>query len=56
MSDNKPAVPPVEHAEFDQPEKPGGPNLTLIYSLIVLAMLAAIAFAVLIVLPYYNHR
>jgi hypothetical protein len=33
-----------------------GPNLTLIYSLIVLAMLATIAFTALIVLPYYNRR
>jgi hypothetical protein len=33
-----------------------GPNLALIYGLIVLAMLAAIAVAALIVLPFYNHR
>jgi hypothetical protein len=44
------------NADLDEPGKPGGPNLTLIYSLIVLAMLAAIAFAALIVLPYYNRR
>lgn len=40
----------------DQSEEHSGPSLTLIYSLIVLAMLAAIAFAALIVLPYYKHR
>jgi hypothetical protein len=56
MSDNKPAAPQSEPAEIDQPDTPRGPNLTLIYSLIVLAMLAAIAFAALIVLPYYNRR
>jgi len=33
-----------------------GPNLTLIYSLIVLALLGAIAVAAFIVLPFYNHR
>ena len=33
-----------------------GPNLTLIYSLIVLAMIAAIAIAAMIVLPFYNRR
>jgi hypothetical protein len=33
-----------------------GPNLTLIYSLIVLAMIAAIAIAAFVVLPFYNHR
>jgi hypothetical protein len=44
------------NADLDEPEKPSRPNLTLIYSLIVLAMLAAIAFAAMIVLPYYNRR
>ena len=34
----------------------GGPNLTLIYALIALAMLAAIAVAALVILPFYNHR
>jgi hypothetical protein len=33
-----------------------GPNLTLIYSLIALAMIAALAIAAMIVLPFYNHR
>ncbi len=44
------------NADVDQPPEGGGPDLALIYCLIVVAMLAAIAFAVLIVLPYYNHR
>lgn len=46
MSENKPTD--------DTPNS--GPNLTLIYSLIVLALLAAIGVATLIVLPFYNHR
>lgn len=33
-----------------------GPNLVLIYSLMALAFLAAIAVAVLIVLPFYKAR
>ncbi len=33
-----------------------GPNLTLIYSLIVLAMIAALAIAAMIVLPFYHRR
>jgi hypothetical protein len=40
--------------EDDAPSK--GPNLVLIYSLIALALLAAIGFAALIVLPFYNRR
>jgi hypothetical protein len=33
-----------------------GPSLTLIYSLIALALAAAIGFAVLIVLPFHLRR
>jgi hypothetical protein len=45
----------IPDADVDQP-KSKGPDIALIYCLIVVAMLAAVAFAVLIVLPYYNHR
>jgi len=38
----------------DGPQR--GPNLTLIYSLIVLAIIAALAIAGMIVLPFYKHR
>ena len=38
----------------DQPSP--GPNLTLIYSLIALALVAAIGFPLLIVLPFYHRR
>jgi hypothetical protein len=33
-----------------------GPNLKLFYSLIALALAAAIAIAAMIVLPFYRHR
>ena len=33
-----------------------GPNLTLIYGVIILAMIAALAIAAMIVLPFYNRR
>lgn len=33
-----------------------GPNLALIYSLIAFALVAAIGFAMLIVLPFYLRR
>jgi len=33
-----------------------GPNLTLIYSLVALALAVAIGFAVLIVLPFHLRR
>jgi hypothetical protein len=37
--------------------EPGkGPNLTLLYGLLVLALAAAIGFALLIVLPFYRRR
>lgn len=37
-------------------DKPQGPNLTLFYSLIGLALLLAIAIAAMIVLPFYQRR
>jgi hypothetical protein len=41
----------------DQEEPPSkGPNLVLLYSLIALALVAAIVFALLIVMPFYNRR
>jgi hypothetical protein len=33
-----------------------GPNLILLYGLVVLALTAAIGFALLIVLPFYHRR
>jgi len=40
----------------DEHNRQRGPNLVLIYSLLGLAMLAAMAIAALIVLPFYRHR
>ncbi len=37
-------------------DQPQGPNLKLLYSLIVLALLTAIGLAILIVLPFYQRR
>lgn len=45
-----------EPNQEEEPEERRGPSLTLIYSLIVLAMLAAIAVAAFIVLPFYHRR
>lgn len=44
--------------EGDREPEPGGrgPNLTLIYSLIVVAILVAIGVAAMIVLPFYHRR
>jgi hypothetical protein len=44
----------IEKAEDDRPAK--GPNLIVLYCLLGAAMLAAMAVAVLIVLPFYRHR
>jgi hypothetical protein len=43
-----------KHPDPDEPSS--GPNLTLLYSLIALALAAAIAIAMLIVLPFYHRR
>ena len=54
MSDVNPPEP--DHSgSHEEPSRPG-PNLILIYGFIALAMLAAIAVAAFIVLPFYNHR
>ena len=43
---------PTESAQ----DKPAGPSLTLLYTLIGLALLAAITIALLIVRPFYLRR
>jgi hypothetical protein len=49
-------LPPAksEDALDDAPAK--GPSLTLLFSFIVLALAAAIGFALLIVMPFYRRR
>ena len=46
----------LERIDKDDKEPSRGPNLTLIYSLMALALLAAIGCAALIVLPFYHRR
>jgi hypothetical protein len=40
----------------DRENPSGGPNLTLIYSLIALALVVAIGLALMIVMPFYHRR
>lgn len=44
------------HQDDSDPASSTGPNLVLIYSLIAFALVAAIAIAVLIVMPFYLRR
>ena len=45
------------HQEADPEDAPSqGPSLTLLYSLIALALMAAIGFAMMIVLPFHHRR
>jgi hypothetical protein len=44
----------VDSQQGDDQKK--GPNLTLFYSLLGMALLAAIAIATLVVLPFYRQR
>jgi hypothetical protein len=53
---NDPVRPPAS-TDSDQDSLPSnGPNLGVIYSLIALALVAAIGLAMLIVLPFYQRR
>jgi hypothetical protein len=54
MSDLKRA--PRQNEEHGEEDSASGVNLKLIYGLMLLGLLAAIAFAALIVLPFYNRR
>ena len=47
--------PKAEQDDQDEPHA-RGPNLTLLYSLIALALIAATAVAAMIVLPFYHRR
>jgi hypothetical protein len=49
------AVPPQFPAEDDDPPSKG-PSLTLMYSLLGLALAIALALAAFIVLPFYQRR
>jgi len=52
---NKPGKPEKENQDSVEPES-SGPSLTLLYSLIALALAAAIGCAIMIVLPFYHRR
>ena len=54
MSDSEPGNATPADAPEDSPST--GPSLTLIYSLIGVALIAAIGLATLIVLPFYHRR
>lgn len=46
----------LERFEKEDEKPSSGPSLTLLYSLIAIALLAAMGFAALIVLPFYRGR
>ena len=54
MNDDEIGRGPGDTTETEQ--RGGGPNLALIYGLIALALVAAIAVAALVVLPFYHRR
>jgi hypothetical protein len=54
MSDPQRRISRPEDAHSDSPSQ--GVSLALLYSLLALALAAAIAFAALIVLPFYRRR
>jgi hypothetical protein len=47
---------PHDLTKSEPEEEPKGPNLILLYSLLALALLVAMAFAVLVVRPFYLRR
>ena len=55
MSDSAGDQKNLQQADEDVPE-PGGINLTLVYSLLGIALLAAIFFAIFVVKPFYLRR
>lgn len=64
MSDSEPEIlkpepvpqQPDQQQSVEEDQRSSGPNLTLFYSLIALALAAAIAVAMMIVLPFYRRR
>jgi len=56
MSDPE-ILPPAAKSIAEQEDPPAkGPSLALLFGFIVLALAAAIGFALLIVLPFYRRR
>jgi uncharacterized protein HemX len=58
MSDSEQQRPSLEPDSQAEPEDAPsqGPNLILLYSLIALALAAAIGFALMIVMPFHHRR
>ena len=57
MSEPNRQPPSSESGPLATEESPSsGPSLTLIYSLVALALVAAIGFAMLIVMPFYHRH
>jgi hypothetical protein len=54
MTNPEPPRAGPEPADEEEPSK--GPNLILLYSLIAIALVVAMGFAALIVLPFYRRR
>jgi hypothetical protein len=54
MSDLEPDSAPSKDGQDDSPSP--GPNLTLLYTLIALALAAAIGFALMIVAPFHHRH
>ena len=54
MSDRSPSAGKQKDASVGEPSR--GPSLTLLYSLIAIALLVAIGIAALIVLPFHRRR
>lgn len=54
MSNPRLSADKPEAGHEDEPSQ--GPNLILLYSIIAVALVAAIGFALLIVLPFYHRR
>lgn len=57
MSEERKSAPPTQpEPDPSAEEPPQGLNLTLAYSLLVVAILAAIGIALFIVLPFYHRH
>jgi hypothetical protein len=52
----QPEPPPISVESDSDDAAFSGPNLVLLYSLIALALAAAIGFALMIVMPFYHRR
>ena len=54
--ENSQAIQPSKETAPEEASEPRGINLTLVYTLLVLALAAAIFFALFVVRPFYLRR